>query len=142
MKYMKVELTRFDKDFFETLDEREEILFVKSGVYHTILVDGKKGGVVGYIPAKFPKHSGFAQVVISREFRGKGIVEAAEDLLAKRYSLDILYATIKKENTASIRAHQKIGFQVINDEKLSRLRKAGLLGEDKIRLVKRYGRLK
>ena len=134
---MEINLDKFEKEYFETLDGREGILLSESGVYHVILFDNKKAGIVGYIPSKFPKNSGFVQIIISPEFRGQGILKIAEDLLAQKYNLDILYATIKKENIISIRAHQKTGFQLLNDKRLRELRKNGVLKENEIRLEKR-----
>lgn len=133
---MEIKLDKFDKDFLETLDGYEDIGLSDIGVYYTILCDNQKAGIVGYILAKFPEHSGFVQIVIASDFRGKGIVEMAENLLAQKHNLKILFATVKKDNTSSICAHQKIGFEIIDNKKLSELRGKGFLKEDEIRLEK------
>src|SRR3989339_269538 len=99
---MRIKLCEFDKNYFDSLKEHKEILFTEDGIYHTILYNNQKAGVVGYIPLKRQEDSGFVQIIISPEFQGKGIVEIAENLLIKKYNLKRVYATIKKENISSI----------------------------------------
>lgn len=135
---MKIKLEKFDKEYFENLEGHEKVLFSKDGLYHNILYKNKKAGVVGFIPAKNSKNSGFIQIVIDPKFRGKGIIKVAENLLAQKYNLKILYATIDKNNVASIRAHQKIGFKMVSNKRLDELREGGLLKEKEIRLKKVY----
>lgn len=139
---MEIKLDKFDKEYFENLDGREEIFVTNKGIYYTILYNKQKAGIIGYVPAKFPKDSGFVQIVIDTHFRGRGLVKIAENLLAQKHNFKILYATIKKKNIASIRAHQKIGFKMINNKKLNELREKGHLKENEIRLEKEYGSLK
>ncbi len=133
---MEIQLGKFEKEYFKTLNDCEKILVAKNGIYHTIIYNNKKAGIVGYIPVKFSDNSGFIQIIINPNFRNKGIVRIAENLLAQKYNLKILYATIKKENIISIRAHQKIGFKTINDKRLRELRKNGYLEKNEIRLEK------
>ncbi len=117
---MEISLDKFNRDFFEKLDGKEEIFFNESGFYYTILCDNKEAGIVGYLPVKFSENTGFVQVITTPAFQRKGIVKIAEDLLVQKHNLKILYATIDKENIASIGAHQKAGFQIIDNKKLSK----------------------
>ena len=135
---MNITLGICEKNFLETLEGHEEILFSYKGKYHAIFCDHKKVGVVGFIPVVFPKCTGFVQIVIDPKSRGKGMAEIAEDLLAQKYHLRALYATIKIDNLASIRAHRKAGFTMIDEKRLEELRDQGLLGENEIRMEKEY----
>lgn len=131
-----MKLAEFDHQYYQSLEGREKVVSPNENtIYHTIIVNGRKAGVVGYLPAK-EKNVGFIQIVIAPEFRGRGLLEQAEDLLAKKYNLKKLYAKMDKENTASIRAHLKAGFKMMPEEELESLRKKGFLKENQIRLVK------
>ncbi len=138
MKKSNIKLDEFDEKYLKNLDDHKKILLTEKGIYHTILRDNEKIGIVGYIPAKSPDHSGFVQIVITPKHRGEGIVEVAENLLAQKYNLKILYATIEKTNVTSIRAHQKIGFTALDNKKLTDLKEKGLLKGSEVRLEKTY----
>ena len=135
---MRVELADFDAEFFNILEDHDKILFDKKGVYHTIFVDGEKAGVVGFIPVVSDDKAGFVQIVLSENYRGKGVLAEAEDLVARVHGLKILYATSEEKNVASIKAHIKAGFRVLEKEKIEMLKQKGFLKENQIRLVKSY----
>jgi RimJ/RimL family protein N-acetyltransferase len=135
---MKISLDKFDMDFLESLKDKEMISFSEKGFYYTILCDDKKAGIVGYIPAKIPEKSGFVQIILGSEFRGRGIVEIAENLLVKECDLEVLFATIQKSNLPSIVSHKKIGFMEIDDLRAAELIKKGLLKESEVRLEKHF----
>ncbi len=79
---------------------------------------------------------GFCASYCRAKIKGKGLAGKAEDLLAKKHKLKVLYATIKKTNIASRRAHQKIGFQELTEQEQEKLRKEGFLAADEVRLKK------
>ncbi|EKD57520.1 MAG: hypothetical protein ACD_57C00253G0001 [uncultured bacterium] len=109
-------------------------------MYHTFLVDGESAGVVGYIPGVNTQGEsiGFVQVAIAQVYRGRGLTKAAEDLLAKRYKLACLYATIDLKNTDSLIAHKKAGFTEFDKETINQLHSKGLLNENQTRMYKKY----
>jgi RimJ/RimL family protein N-acetyltransferase len=69
-------------------------------------------------------------------YRGKGLISKIYDRMVELHSLKTLYATIDKSNTASIKAHEKIGFKLLPEEDLVKLRGKGLIKEYEVRLVK------
>jgi len=132
-----MKLAKFDKKFYNNLEDKEKIL-INKGIFYTINLGNKKVGIVGFIPSKFSDKQGFIQIIIKQEFRGKGLLEQAEDLLAKKHELEYLFATIKKDNIASIKSHKKAGFKKINIFKRLFLIKKGLLQTNEVRLYKKY----
>ena len=135
---MEIELTDFDAEFFDSLDDKDNIRVDKRGVYHTILVDGKKAGIVGFIPVVSDDGAGFVQIVLAKNYRGMELLAKAEDLVARVYQLKTLYATVEEGNIVSIKSHIKAGFEILEEERIETLRKKGFLKENEIRLVKNY----
>lgn len=135
---MEIELADFDAEFFGSLEDHDKIRVDSRGVYHVILADGEKAGVVGYIPVISDEKTGFVQIVLAKKYKGKGILKMAEDLLAKIYGLETLYATVEEGNIASIKGHMKAGFEILEESRIETLRKKGFLKENEIRLVKNY----
>lgn len=131
-----MQLAPFDQQYFNSLDGKENVIFQDNGIYHIVMLNDKRVGFVGFVPLDSPKKAGRVQIVISPEFRGQGLLQKAYDLLAQKYGLKILQATIKKTNIASLKAHQKAGFEMLPDKEMDILRKKGLLKEDRIRMVK------
>ncbi len=134
IQFMK--LTAFDCSFLKTIEGNDKIFLSKNGRYHCLELDNKKVGVVGYIP--LDKVSGFVQIAIVSEFRGRGLVKKAYDLLVVKYRLKRLLATIEIDNLASIKSHLKSGFVMLGDREIERLRKGGVLDSNKIRMIKKY----
>ena len=131
-----MKLTDFDKDFYESIPGKDEIGVSKKGTYQTVVIDGKKAGIVGFIPSKF-KDMAFFQILIAPEFRGQGLTKEAEEMLAKEHRITEMLATIKKDNVTSIKAHEKAGFEYLPEQKLIDLREKGFLKDDETRLIKK-----
>lgn len=131
-----IKLKKFDKEFYENLKEKEKIAVNDSRKYHTIIYNRKKVGIVGFLPSLKNKKEGFVQIILDKKFRGKGFVGEAEELLAKRHKLKILFATIEKANIPSIKAHRRMGFKILDECRLKKLIKMGLLKKEEIRLSK------
>ena len=136
--FMQIEIKRFNKKYFDTLKDKKQIILVKNGKYHTILCNGEKIGVVGYVPINYPEYDNFVQIIITPKFRGKGIVKIAENLLVQKHNLKKLSAKINIKNIASIKAHQKIGFKIIDAIKVKDLIKKKIFKKDEVRLEKDF----
>lgn len=140
---MKTELAEFDQAFFDSLAEKDVVHPPNSDIthYHVIVVGGKKVGIVGFVEPKTPvkERVGFIQVILLPEFRGKGLLEKAENLLIKRYGLKIVWAKIKKSNQSSYKSHLRAGFKETSKLEQQRLRRDGFLKSDEIRLEKHLG---
>lgn len=135
---IEVKLANFDDSFLKSLPDFRKIGLDLKGIYHTIIINGQKAGVVGYIPAKGEEKTGFVQIILKDDFRGLGLMALVEELLARKYNLKTLLATIKKDNLASIRAHEKSGFKLLSAKELDDLRKKGFLKEDEFRFFKNF----
>ena len=140
-EYSEISLGDFNQEFFDSLDDNQYVQGPAVGeeqYFHTILVDGVPAGIVGYLPPKNISLSdtGFVQVLLKPEYRGRGLMGKAYELLAERHDLKTLYATIFEGNLPSLRAHQKVGFHLLPKEKVENLRRRGLLSEGHVRLEK------
>lgn len=136
-----ISLGEFSQSFFDSIEDNHYIKGPALGdeqYFHTILMEGAPVGVVGYLPPKNISlvDTGFVQILLKPEYRGRGFMSEAYDLLAARHGLKTLYATIYKDNLTSIRAHQKIGFKLLSEEKMNYLRDKKLLDNDDLRLEK------
>lgn len=127
----------FNLGFYESLPDAEEILPPGGDVvYHTLLLNEEKIGLVGYLPIVVPPATGFVQIAIHPEYQGRGFMACAYNLLAEKYELKTLLATIKRDNATSIRAHQNIGFKMLGQEEMSKMRQQKLLKDNEVRLKK------
>jgi RimJ/RimL family protein N-acetyltransferase len=135
--YFEISLGEFNQEYFESLPDNRHIeapTMKTEKFYHTVFVDGEQAGIVGFIPAESMRDTGFVQILLAPAFRGKGLIGKIYDRMIELHSLKTLYATIEKSNSASVRAHDKIGFKILPEEKLQELRAKGLLQPDEIRM--------
>lgn len=135
--HFEINLGEFNQEFFENLDDSRKIEapnISNEKYYHTIFVDGEPAGIVGFIPSQHLPDTGFMQIILTSAFRGKGLISKIYERMIELHSLKTLYATIEKGNSASIRAHEKIGFRPLPEADQQILRGKGLLKEGEIRL--------
>jgi RimJ/RimL family protein N-acetyltransferase len=136
----RINLIPLDQTFLKTIPDNKQILIKKEGVYHTILVNGEKAGIVGFIPTQNSRGEKlyFIQIALLENFRGKGLTKIAEDLIASKYTLPKLYATIEIDNLASLKTHLKAGFEELDKQSLAVLRQNRFLKVNQTRLFKEY----
>ncbi|MFA5737018.1 MAG: GNAT family N-acetyltransferase [Candidatus Paceibacterota bacterium] len=136
--YYDIQLKDFEQDFFdlqETVGQIKQPDFKVLPYFHTVYANGERAGIVGYYPASLPD-IGNVEIILSPEFRGKGLIAKIYDKLAEEHRLKVLYATINKRNMVSLSAHEKIGFKRLSEEKQIQLRERRIIKEGEIRLEK------
>ena len=125
-------------DYYKKLpQDKKHILYnPKLADYYILVLNNKfNAGITGLFPGKSNKKIGFFQIYIEKQYRGKGILKIAANLIFQKYNLSILVSTIKKSNVASIKAHIKAGFKELDKEQQDRLIKKGLQKKDEVRYV-------
>ena len=140
-EYLQESITidKFEKSYLDSLpSDKKEIFFnPKRGLYHILLSNRVRVGIVGVILNPKHKDYGFFQIYIEKKYRGKGILKKAAELVFKKYKLTSLIATIKKYNKASIKGHLKGGFTPVEDVVQANLIEKGYQKKDEIRLIYR-----
>ena len=81
--------------------------FYKNSKYFTVLSEtGEKLGIIGVYDTDEEKN--VAHVVVDQKFRGKGLAAKFYDQLMEKLGLPFITLTIDLNNTASIRAAEKL----------------------------------
>lgn len=116
------ELAEFDKEYFYSIskDGKEEwIAFgmenCKNQRYYTVIGDGGvKLGIIGVYDTE--NEQNITHIVIDPKFRGKGLLSKFYDQLLEKENLSFLIATINIDNIASVKSHEKAGYEKISDK--------------------------
>lgn len=133
----RINLVAFDKDFLETIRDYKKIhLKPDQGTYYTITVDGEKAGVIGF-KIEEGGNPGL-KIGIHQDYRGQGVFGRALALLAKRHKFDKIYSEVAKANTASVKAHEKVGFKRIPKKREDLLKEKGLVYKRNMVLFKKF----
>lgn len=134
-----ISLGDFNQEYFDSLADNRRIVaptFKNEDFYHTVYADGQPIGVAGVILSSTLSDTGFVQIVLTPDWRGRGLIGPIYRKLAERHDLTTLYATIDEDNKVSQQAHRKLGFKSLSSEKIADLRQRGLLQPNQIRLIK------
>ena len=132
-----VELRPNDPVYAHSIPGFNEIVYDTSiGRYNTIYYNGNRAGIVGYIPSL--DGGGYVQTLIDPMYRGHGLAARAKRLLAQKYGLKKLYATVRLTNWSSIRSLRKAGFHKLPQQEIAYLRSVGKLKNGYTRYYKSY----
>ena len=86
-EYLQESITidKFEKSYLDSLpSDKKEIFFnPKRGLYHILLSNKVRVGIVGIILNPKHKDYGFFQIYIEKKYRGKGILKKAAELVFK-----------------------------------------------------------
>jgi len=137
IRHHEIQLGPYNKSYFYSLPNHDEITHRSYGTYYSLLYDEKKIGIVGFIPLK-TRGEVLGQILIHPNFRGKQILQTAYDLLSKKHKIKKLFVTILDENISSIKGHLKAGFVKVSSEQDRKLRKQGYLYPGESRYEKIY----
>lgn len=134
----QITLTKFDLSFLKSIKDWENIGYYPSkfpGKFYTIMYNGKKAGIVGIIKIN---SRNYWEIAIHQNFRGKGILPIAAELIAKKEHIKRLYSTVWYDNKATYFSHKKAGFREISNSEKEKLRKSGELEKGSTKLYKDF----
>lgn len=141
MSYKKtgLVLSKFSKSFLNTIQDNHWIGRTDNPrlIIRTVRDNDIKVAIVGLYHT-YSKYEFFLIIAIHHNFRGMGYLEKITDLISKKFKIRKLYATIKKKNKCSIKAHKKAGFKRIGKDLECELKENGFLQNDEVRFFKIY----
>jgi L-amino acid N-acyltransferase YncA len=121
LRYNDPEQYRKEKCEMRSVSHERFDFYRKTG---SSFVAQEKGKVIGYVATQtiafmrgLDKTLWIEYIVTKKEYRKHGIATALLEKLrdyAQQHQIDIVYATINPDNIASIKLHQKLGFNVKN----------------------------
>lgn len=133
-----------DKSYYELVTKTDQNLShidlrsTKNSMFHTIKYEDEICGFIGGNRLSNDKTISFINIVILKQFRGKGILKEVYKLFVRQYSLKELWATIRKSNERSISAHLKIGFKYFPQDRLDEWYENKRMDKSMTRMYKKY----
>ncbi|MBN1618043.1 hypothetical protein JW887_01715 [Candidatus Dojkabacteria bacterium] len=85
---MEIELVDFDINYYQTISDRDKIVHPSEySIYHIINIDGKRCGIIGYIPLKTDSHIGFVKDSMEtiNTLRNSGYLKKSQVRLYKNF---------------------------------------------------------
>ena len=125
----ELSLAPFNQEYCDSLDKRERRLLLlppqaEAKWFRTVKLGNKRVGIVG---APYQTGRYWAQIIIDPDYRGKRYAGKAEELLANELSIKKMHAMIAKWNSASIKAHLRLGYKPVAPRELTAHYEYGLL---------------